>query len=69
MTKFQWGMHITRIWRPTTRAIRHAGRACRRPTSQREEVGDGSSACELVVGGVQEPFDGFDAEVFAELGV
>ena len=36
---------------------------------KREEVGNGGSACELVVGGVQEPFDGLHTEVLAELGV
>ena len=36
---------------------------------QRKEVGNGCPTGELVVGGVQEPFDGLDAEVLAELGV
>ena len=36
---------------------------------QRQEVGNGGPAGELVVGGVQEPFDGLDAEVLAELVV
>ena len=34
---------------------------------QRQEVGDGGAAGELVVGGVQEPFDGLGAEDAVEL--
>ena len=34
---------------------------------QRQEVGDGRAGGELVVGGVQEPLDGFDAEVLVEV--
>ena len=43
--------------------------ACPAFGQQREEVGNGCPAGELVVGGVQEPFDGLDAEVLAEFGV
>ena len=35
---------------------------------QRQEVGDGGPTGELVVGGVQEPLDGFHAEHVGELG-
>ncbi len=43
--------------------------ACPAFGQQREEVGDGGTSGELVVGRVQEPLDGLDAEVLAELGV
>ena len=43
--------------------------ACPAFGQQREEVGNGGTSGELVVGGVQEPFDGLDAEVLAELVV
>ena len=36
---------------------------------QRQEVGDGSAAGELVVAGMQEPFDGFDPEHVGEIGL
>ena len=47
------------------------GEALARPAfgQQRKEVGNGCPTGELVVGGVQEPFDGLGAEVLAELGV
>ena len=50
----------------------HAGQGVQTLTGeafgqQRQEVGDGGAAGELVVGGVQEPFDGFDPEGAAEL--
>jgi hypothetical protein len=35
---------------------------------QRQEVRDGGAAGELVVGGVQEPFDGLGAECVGVLG-
>ena len=36
---------------------------------QRQEVGNRCPAGELVVGGVQEPLDGFDAEVLGEVAL